>query len=258
MKFDVMSIIKSKNDERRDLVLPAEPSEDLAEFMGILTGDGYMNHYPCQGKYLIEITGHSILDKEYFGEISTMIYALFGLKPTWKYFKIQKAMNLRMISKGMLHFLLHCGFKCGKKEQIGIPEWIRADERYMRAFIRGLADTDFSLHWRKNQWKRGYPIISGGLKSKVLMVAVAEFLRSRGFAVAGPYMELKKETRGYRDSIGYKLALNGHKNFKRWMQTIGFRNRRHLGKIEMGTVRFELTTTASSARCSPSLSYVPR
>lgn len=226
MKFDLVNVQKSRNDEQRGLTLPTEPSEELAELLGILTGDGYMNHYPYQGKYLIEITGNSVLDKEYFEEVSSMIYSLFGLNPTWKYFKKQNAMNLRMISKGMLYFLLHCGFKCGRKEQIGIPGWISADDRYMRAFIRGLADTDFSFHWRKD-----YPIISGGLKSKVLMVAVAEYLQSKGFAVAGPYMELKKDKRGYRDSVGYKMALNGHKNLERWMNDIGFRNKRHLRKI---------------------------
>ncbi|HLD87146.1 MAG TPA: hypothetical protein VJB12_03700 [Candidatus Nanoarchaeia archaeon] len=227
MKFNVTTIQKSKNDEQRGLILPIEPSEELAEFLGILTGDGYMNHYPYQGKYLIEIAGDSRSDKEYFVEVSNLISTLFGLKPTVRYLKGQNTMNLRMMSKGMFNFLLLCGFKRGRKEQIGIPLWIKEEERYMNAFLRGLADTDFSFHWR-----RDYPIISGGLKSQVLMVAVAEYLRSKGFAVAGPYKETTKDLRGYKDSVKYRMALNGHKNLERWMGSIGFRNKRHLRKID--------------------------
>jgi len=55
--------------------------------------------------------------------------------------------------------LIDIGFKKGRKGQIDIPKWIYSERKYMIYFIKGLADTDFSLHFRKS-----YPII--GFKSK--------------------------------------------------------------------------------------------
>jgi len=230
MKFDLIGIQKSRNDERRCLRLPFEPSEELAEFIGILTGDGYMNYYPAQEKYLLEIAGNSQLDKEYFiNNVSNLMYLLFKLKPAVIFRKDQKTMYLRLISKGLLNFLSHVGFKSGRKDQIGIPTWIRQDEKFMNMFVRGLADTDFCFHWRKN-----YPIISAELKSEILMCAIARHLRSEGFFVAGPYHRIRKDKRGYKDSEIYRIDLNGHKNLDRWITTIGVRNPRHLKKISVG------------------------
>ena len=38
-------------------------SPDLAEFLGVLIGDGFIGSYPGR---MIQITGHKINDKEYY------------------------------------------------------------------------------------------------------------------------------------------------------------------------------------------------
>ena len=227
MKFDNSKILFSRNDVSRNIIFPKCSSEELAEFIGILTGDGYMNYYPYQEKYLIEIAGNSILDKDYLTtDVNEMVNSLFNINPAVRFLKGQNTMNLRIISKGIFNFLMQCGFKNGRKGQIGIPLWIQENEKYMDAFTRGLADTDFSFHWRKN-----YPIINAGLKSNTLIYLVSSHLLRQGFSVAGPYKEIVKDKRGYNDSIIYRIALNGHKNLENWINNIGFRNDRHLRKI---------------------------
>ena len=238
MKFDLSQIKLSINDVKRGLVLPKESSKELAEFVGILTGDGYVNYYPYQYKYLLEIAGDSRLDKDYLTKYTrNLVYKLFNLESSYSYKKGQNTMNLRLISKGLVNFLLKVGFKKGRKEQIGIPQWILENNRYIIAFIKGLADTDFSIYYRKK-----YPIISMASKSEKLIRTLFTYLKDNNFMLTNYYKENKIDKRGYNDSIVYKIVLNGHNNFRKWMKTIGFRNTRHIKKVvEMGPVEFEST-----------------
>jgi hypothetical protein len=220
--FEVAHIKISYKDKIRKIVLPSDPSLELAEFIGILTGDGYMNYYSYQNKYLIEIAGDKRLDREYLcGNVSNLVKGLFGFLPSIYIRKDQNSMYLRIISKSVYEFLLVVGFKKGKKEEIGVPSWICADRMLMLAFLKGLADTDFSLHYRKD-----YPIISLSLKSKTLIEAVFGFLSSNGFRLTNYYKEVKIDKRGYSNTTIYKIRLNGEYNFRLWMEMIGFRNSR--------------------------------
>ena len=228
MKFDLSKIKLSKNDEKRSLFLPDKPSKELAEFIGILTGDGYLNYYPYQSKYLLEIAGDSRLDKHYLNSyVKNLIKRLFNIESSFFIRNDQNSMYLRLISKGLVTYLIKIGFKKGKKEQIGIPKWITSNRNYMVSFLKGVADTDFSIHFRKN-----YPIISFGSKSKMLTKIIFNFLKDEGFQLKNYYKEKKIDKRGYNDSITYSVKLNGEKNLVLWLYLIAFRNKRHLYKIK--------------------------
>jgi len=56
---------KSINDVKRNIVLP-ELTCHLAEFVSILTGDGYIQFDEKKGNYIIEIVGNSVNDKEFY------------------------------------------------------------------------------------------------------------------------------------------------------------------------------------------------
>ena len=62
MEFDLSEIKLSCYDIKRGLDLPNKPSEELAEFIGILAGDGYINFDPKKYSYIIDIAGNKILD----------------------------------------------------------------------------------------------------------------------------------------------------------------------------------------------------
>jgi hypothetical protein len=227
MKFDLSRIKLSKNDINRDLILPGKPSRQLVEFLGILTGDGYINYYRYQNKYLLEIAGDSKLDKEYLmNYVNEMVMSLFNLNPIFYIRNDQRTMYLRLISKGLINYLIKIGFKKGKKEQINMPAWIASNPEYVVAFLKGVADTDFSVHFRN-----AYPIISFKSKSKPLIKNVFHFLKRKGFILQNFYKEIKVDRRGYRNSIVYTIKLNGTKNLQLWQNLIGFRNQRHLKKL---------------------------
>lgn len=225
--FDLSNIKLSKNDIKRNLTLPIAPSRELAEFLGILTGDGYINYYPYQYKYILEIAGDSRFDEVYLKSyVNRLIKELFNLESSYYKRKNQNSLYLRIISKGLINYLILVGFKKGKKDQIMIPKWIKGDKLYMRCFLRGFADTDGSLHFRKN-----YPIISLSSKSSPLIHSIFLFLKKEGFSLKNYYKEIKIDKRGYNPSCSYYINLNGRRNLRFWMSIIRFSNEKHKRKL---------------------------
>lgn len=217
MKFDLSNIQLSKNDIRRGLILPECPSPELAEFIGILVGDGYMNYYPYQHKYLLEIAGDSALDKGYLESyVLSLIERLFNIKPSIVKRKNQNTMYLRLISKGLINYLIMLGFPRGRKQQITIQGWILSKREYMLNFLRGFADTDGCIKFRKD-----YPIIALTSKSRLLITSIFDFLLSESFSLKSFYV----------DNSVFRIYLNGHRNLKLWLDLVSFRNTRHIKKI---------------------------
>jgi hypothetical protein len=228
MEFDLSEVGKSWNDIKRGLILPNEPSEELAEFFGILTGDGYINYYPNDYKSSLEIAGDSRFDEMYLkNHVAKLVKILFNLESSYSIKKGQNSIYLRLISKGLINYLSTIGFKKGRKGQIGIPEWILHDKTHMTFFLKGMIDTDGSIHFRGD-----YPIISISSKSEVLIKHLFNFIQKEGFKLKNYYKEERIEKRGYNNSVVYKVRLNGHENLNLWLKLVGFRNERHLNKLK--------------------------
>ena len=235
MKFDLQSIELSINDKKRKLNLPDSPSCELAEFLGIMTGDGYMNKY---GKYfsLLEIAGDSNLDNHYLTtHVTPMIKSLFNLEPSVFFKKNENSMYLRLMSKGLNAYLESIGFKNGKKGQISVPSWVCEDEEYMLSFLKGLADTDGSLVLlnRKQKKFKFFPRIQITSISKPLVVELKKWFDSTELVSyiteERRRLEYKGETKTH---LVLKIELPGRKNLNNWMKLIGFRNKRHLDRYK--------------------------
>ena len=233
MEFDLSKIKLSRNDIKRGLVLSRKPSRELAEFIGILSGDGYINFDNRKYSYIIEVAGNKILDKDYLENYATnLIKKLFNVNPSIYLKKNQNTRYVRILSKGIFNYLLKIGFKKGKKEQISIPKWIKNNDEFMIYFIKGLADTDFSLVLVKKPSIKFeyYPIVSLKMKSKILVKEVGNFLKKEGFKINIIEDEIQKDKRGYNDSVTSSLRISGRSNLEKWIKQIGFRNKKHLDK----------------------------
>jgi len=233
MEFDLSKIKLSRNDIKRGLVLSRKPSRELAEFIGILSGDGYINFDNRKYSYIIEVAGNKILDKDYLENYATnLIKKLFNVNPSIYLKKNQNTRYVRILSKGIFNYLLKIGFKKGKKEQISIPKWIKNNDEFMIYFIKGLADTDFSLVLVKKPSIKFeyYPIVSLKMKSKILVKEVGNFLKKEGFKINIIEDEIQKDKRGYNDSVTSSLRISGRSNLEKWIKEIGFRNKKHLDK----------------------------
>ena len=234
-KFDISEIELSKNDIKRGLILPTKPSKELSEFIGILTGDGYINSYK-RYNHIMEITGNLNLDRDYLTQYTTrLIKGLFNLEPTIISRKNQNAVYIRLRSKGLVGYLKKIGFKKGKKNQIGVPKWILNNDKYFVSFIKGLSDTDFSLNLLNRNGKKYkyYPRINLNSKSKILVKELDRWLIKKGFSVYTNYDRIQKDKRGYNDSILHSIQINGRKNLDKWMSLISFRNKKHLDKFNL-------------------------
>ena len=72
-------------DKKKGLVIPKYMINELAEFMGILVGDGYIGKYKndkgIKRKQRIEIVGHSEHEREYLnGHVKYLLKELFNLE----------------------------------------------------------------------------------------------------------------------------------------------------------------------------------
>jgi len=114
-------------------------SEKLAEFVGIILGDGGIS------KSQITITLHSENDKEYSRFVVNLIKKLFNVYIGTCHRKDSKATSYNISRTKLIHFCIEkLGLKQGNKikQQVDIPEWIKKNKLYSIACVRGLVDTD--------------------------------------------------------------------------------------------------------------------
>lgn len=117
---------------------PPKTSIDLAEFVGIMLGDGHLD----SGSW--RITLNSKADRKYIPYAVSLINSVFQIKP--KIFKRIEDNTTTIYFYGILcsKFLQKIGLKIGDKvkQQVGIPEWIQRNQSFSHACLRGLMDTD--------------------------------------------------------------------------------------------------------------------
>jgi DNA-binding XRE family transcriptional regulator len=117
-------------------------SEQLAEFVGIMLGDGGIS------KYQITVTLHDKDDLEYSKLVLKIIKKLFGINPS-VYHDEKDSVNTIVISRStLIKFLTDkIGLKIGNKikQQVDIPDWVKKNKKFKVACLRGLMDTDGCL-----------------------------------------------------------------------------------------------------------------
>lgn len=120
----------------------------LAEFIGIILGDGGMS------KYQLSVTLNASTDMHYAIWVQQLVYQLFQIHaPLIK--RSNHCVVLVVSSIKVIRFLNHCGLACGSKMKwrAHIPEWIMKSPRYRRACLRGLIDTDGCVYIDKHNYK---------------------------------------------------------------------------------------------------------
>ena len=124
---------------RSDIVIPSEYSPALAEFFGIMLGDGTLSHYQA----VVTLGTKELAYAEY---VILLMDKLFSVRP-----KIGVRKNgyrdVYMGSTALTAWLRSGGLVRNKvASQVDIPNWIFSDDRYMQGFLRGFFDTDGSVY----------------------------------------------------------------------------------------------------------------
>jgi hypothetical protein len=155
-------------------------SEDLAEFVGIMLGDGGITSSQCT------ITLNSIVDLEYSKYVVNLCLGLFGELPRVFKKKDCNAIVLYYNGSMLIRYLCSIGLKTGNKvkQQVGVPNWITENNAYRKACLRGLIDTDGGVFIHKYKVKGkeySYKKICFSNRSNPLLFFVKETLLRFGF-----------------------------------------------------------------------------
>jgi len=125
-------------------------SKELAEFVGIMMGDGGIN------RYQIKVSVNREDDKEYGHFVENLIKKLFSVPVARYYRKDSLEMNLVVSRVELVKFCnKKLGLKIGNKLEQGldIPRWIKNNIEYQKFCLRGLIDTDGCLFYERHKIK---------------------------------------------------------------------------------------------------------
>jgi len=125
-------------------------SEHLAEFIGIILGDGGVT------RHQIRITFNRITDAAYSLFLQKIIKRLFGVSAIIYKRRKGNGDDVIISSRNAVDFLLRNGLKTGSKirNNTQAPRWIFKNKIYKIALIRGLTDTDGSFYLYKHYVNR--------------------------------------------------------------------------------------------------------
>ena len=139
---NIASLKYPKKSHRKEVLLP-KFSAELAEFCGIMMGDGGINN-PWQAT----ITLNAVADASYAKYVSVLCKKLFGTVPAVRMRRTSKALVISLASTSVVDFLVKNGLSRGNKLKQGlrIPSWILTKKSYRTACVRGLVDTDGCLY----------------------------------------------------------------------------------------------------------------
>lgn len=199
-------------------------SQDLAEFVGILLGDGGISTHQ------ISVTLHRVTDKKYSSFVRKLIYKLFEIT-AGEYKDKQFLADSIIVSRiGLVRYCMEkLGLKQGNKvkQQVDIPKWIRENTAYGVACLRGLIDTDgcVILHRYISGGKEyGYPKLDFTSKSVPLLGSTSLILSELGI-----HHRMTKN--------GFSLRIESQEMVRKYFQVIGTHNPKHLKRYKMAQIK---------------------
>lgn len=198
----------------KKMSIPSVNNPKLAEFLGILLGDGYLS------KYVVEICGDARFEQHYLMQyVPKLVFDLFGLIGSIR--TQQNVVRLRFCSKMMSGWIAKTfGLSYGKKIDVfaRIPKMFLADASKLSACIRGCIDTDGGIYRFHN--RIGVAFFN---KNRMLLEDVAYGLKQFGF---NPYFTKGKEVwlLKKRDVLLY-LSQIGTSNMKNIVRILEWQNK---------------------------------
>ena len=196
-------------------------SKLLAEFIGILLGDGHISSYQ------VGITLSSE-EKPFIKYTCEIFKKLFGVSPAVVEHKQKKAVAIIVSRKLLVDFCQKFGFEMGNKviHQVDIPEWIKKNKVFSKECVRGLVDTDgcfFTHKYIVGGKKYSYFKIAFTSASAPLRESVENILINLGFNVR------MSKVRG--NNNGRDVRIDDARFVVKYIDEIGSHNSKHLEKI---------------------------
>jgi len=183
--------------------------EKLAEFLGILAGDGHIN----DESYEVSVALDKNSDKEYSRYVECLFTELFGFKPA--FFHQNNVTRIKTYSKSLVSHLAEVFGRVngGKVNKLHIPQIVWDDKKYLSAFLRGVFDTDGSFHrHRKND-----AVVEFTSCDKPFLQEIVKALDILGFRAS---------------SSGKNIYIYAKQDIKRFFEIVGSSNPKNLKKYQ--------------------------
>jgi len=226
-----MEIELTSKERIKGLKLPKEFTPELAYFCGVLAGDGSIRFQKEKHHWEIKCVGNPADEKEFYDVIiKNLIKELFNLDIKTKLFDKGTTYGFSISSKNLVRYLTEfIGLPLGKKyDKLNIPKVFLKNKSLATNFLKGVADTDFHLRIRKNN----YPVICGTSKSQRFIDEIKNLLEKEGFKVCS-YVRRDNDKRVNKVVVTHKIEISGHKQFIMWMNKIGFNHPKLRDKIKI-------------------------
>ena len=197
--------------------LPAIYDENLAEFVGILLGDGHLG----PSNYEISVTGDRLTDGWYIRKhVSALIEYLFETKPfVYEQAGPKNVIRCRLYCNDVFNFLVKkLGLPAGRRignDSNKIPGEIFANTKSLKACLRGLFDTDGGFH-------RHHPrtaMVEFYNRSPTLLKSIEEALRHLQFRISIDPRSIQIYCRDEIDRFFLEVGSRNPKNlikYKMW------------------------------------------
>lgn len=195
-------------------------SEEMAEFVGIMLGDGGVS------KYQFTVTLNTVTDKEYSQFVQNLIRSLFEVSPGVSSNKKFLAERIKVSRINLISYLIDTvGLKQGNKvkQQVDIPSWIKEKKQYSISCLRGLIDTDgcIILHQYLSRGKQYcYKKIGFTSRSYPLLQSVSTIL-----LILGIKHRIMKNN--------WDIRIEAKEEVKKYFQVVGTHNPKHLKRYKM-------------------------
>jgi hypothetical protein len=192
-------------------------SAKLAEFIGILLGDGNI------GNTQTTVFLNRKDDRDYAKFVCKLINNLFNYKPTSSDYQYKNTLTIRINGVDFINLLENLGLKRGNKikNNVNVPRWIEENNTFSLACVRGLFDTDGGLYTHKH-WTNGIKYRNLGWNFTSYSPALIKFMR--GVLKEGGF-NIKKPKEG-------RLYIYGLREIRRYFKIIGTHNPKHFLKLK--------------------------
>jgi hypothetical protein len=191
---------------------------DTAELVGILLGDG--SFYLAKYNNEVDIALHT-KDVNYKNYVKSLLKKVTSAYVFEKYDKKAKCVHIRISSKVPTMNLLKISYKKPGnkiKNRVSIPEWIWKKDRFLKACLRGLIDTDGSVYRLKPQWPN-LTQISFKNNNDRLLKDVRQALKNFGLNPSKVF--------------GNRVVVTRQKEVGRYFDIIGSYNDTHLSEYDI-------------------------
>lgn len=167
---------KSAGGKNKKKIKIPEKSEELAELLGVILGDGHLE----EGE--LTITSEFPYEKNHLDYISEQIKKLFGIdSKIFMSYTNKNTIILDCYSSELIKFLKNNSLTVGNKIKNGaqLPPWILEKKEFIYGALRGLIDTDGGIYHKQKNYKRA--IIEFQTNSPIISKDIIALLKKINF-----------------------------------------------------------------------------